>query len=447
MKKIIVYSFLIMSCLCLTALSTADEVITKEFTVGGIKVIYKPSIKEIISVRLFIKGGTANYTKEQEGVETLALAVATQGGTKKLSMNDYQTALEKIGSSVGSSSTFDYSQIGLSCVKTYWDQSWNLFADAIMEPRFDPQSFDIIKGQTLTGAKEQEGNPDQHLVNKSMEMSFTGRNYAKIPNGSVTSLEKLTLDQTKAHFSKVVNKANSFLVVVGNVTEADITAKINATLAKLQQGTAAVVEAKTEIQQGVTIENRDIATNYIRGMMTMPALNEKDATTMRVAMAIMGDRFFVELRTKRSLTYAPGASFASAPIKNPYAVFYASSTNPKETLKVMMDEINNVKNQGFKEKELKDMKEGFLTGYYSRLETNDTQSMNLGTNEVAGSWKMVESFMGDVEKLKVEDLNKAFKKYSNAINWMYLGKQEAVAKDDFKQPQVLPNDIKVDPKK
>ena len=88
MNKSYIYSFMLMSCLCLTAFTTADEVLTKEFTVGGIKIIYKPSIKEIISVRLFVRGGTANYSKEQEGVETLALAVATQGGTKKLSMNE-----------------------------------------------------------------------------------------------------------------------------------------------------------------------------------------------------------------------------------------------------------------------------------------------------------------------------------------------------------------------
>ena len=77
MNKRYIISFLLMSGLFLTVFSTADEAITKEFTVGGIKVIYKPSVKEIISVRLFIKGGTANYTKEQEGVEALALSVAT----------------------------------------------------------------------------------------------------------------------------------------------------------------------------------------------------------------------------------------------------------------------------------------------------------------------------------------------------------------------------------
>ncbi len=447
MNTTIKYIFVLLACFTLTSFAPAEEVKIKEFTAGGIKVIFKPSVKEIISVRLFIKGGTANYNKEQEGIESLALAVATEGGTKKLSMTDFGTATEKIGADISFSSSYDYSQVGLSCINTYWNESWSLFSDVITQPRFDAQAFEIIKGKVVSGAKEQDGNPDAYLTNKSMEMSYAGRNYARIPTGSVQSLEKLNLDAVRNHFNTVVTKSNCFIVVVGNVTEADLTAKINAAFSQLQQGQAVKPEPKTEIQAGVTIENRDIATNYIRGNMSGPALNDPDAVPMRVAMAIMGDRFFVELRTKRSLTYAPQAAFNTSLIKNPHEVFYASSTKPKEALKVMIDQINEVKNQGFKDKELKDKKEEFLTNHYSRLETNGAQSMAIGANEIAGSWKGFETLMASVDKLTVNDINKVFNKYSNSINWMYLGKEAEVSKDDFKQPQILPNSGKVEIKK
>jgi len=166
-----------------------------------------------------------------------------------------------------------------------------------------------------------------------------------------------------------------------------------------------------------------------------------------MAMAIMRDRFFVELRTKRSLTYAPSAGHASTIFNNPYALFYASSTDPKQTLQVMIEQINEVKNQGFKEKELKDMKETYLTDHFLGLETNDSQTMSLGLAEVGGNWKTTETFMSEVENATIQDLNSVFKKYSSSINWMYLGKETAVSKDDFKQPQMLPSGEKVSPKK
>ena len=168
---------------------------------------------------------------------------------------------------------------------------------------------------------------------------------------------------------------------------------------------------------------------------------------MMLAMAILYDRLFVELRTKRSLTYAPSAGYASTVFNNPYATFYASSTDPKQTLQVMIEQINEVKNQGFKEKELKDMKESYLTEHFMGLETNDSQTMSLGLAEVGGDWRKTETFMPDVEKATVQDLNNVFKKYSSSIHWMYLGKETAVSRDDFKQPQILPPGEKVSPKK
>jgi zinc protease len=175
-------------------------------------------------------------------------------------------------------------------------------------------------------------------------------------------------------------------------------------------------------------------------------MNEKEGVPMMLAMAIMYNRFFVELRTKRSLTYAPSAAYASSVYNNPYAFFYASTTDPKQTLQVMMDQINEVKNQGFKEKELKDMKETYLTNHFLSLETNSSQTMQLGLAEVGGDWKKTQTFMDGVEKASIDDINNVFKKYSSSINWTYLGKETAVTKEDFKQPQILPSNEKVSPK-
>jgi predicted Zn-dependent peptidase len=447
MKAILKFSILLILVLSGTAMAPVEDGVVKEFTAGGIKVIYKSSVKDVVSARLFIRGGAANYSKEDEGIEALTLATVTEGGTKSLDMTGYGTALEKIGAAVSYGTSHDYSTIDLSCVKTYWNESWNLFADAIVNPRFDEKAFGIVKGKIESGAKENESNPDAYLENKSMEMAFAGKNYSKIPYGTQQSLSKITLAQVVKHYQKIAGKQNVFLVVVGNVTEADLTQKVNATLSKLGSVTAAPAETRPQIQQGVTIENRDIATNYIRGMMSVPSLKDKDGVPIRLAMAIMGDRFFVELRTKRSLTYAPAAYYTGNLVSSPQAVFYASSTDPKQTLQVMVNEINSVKNQGFTEKELKDKKEEFLTGHYSRLETNDTQSRWLGVAEITGSWKYTETFMSDVEKVTVKDINAVFNKYSNSINWMYLGKESAVSKDDFKQPQMLPANSKVSPKK
>ncbi len=446
MKKFICYILVAGACIAQSFTFPPDDK-PREFVVEGIKVIFKPSVKEIVSARFFIKGGTANYTKEQEGIEALALSVVTEGGTKSLNKTAFATALEKIGTNIGSSTALDYSEINLSCIKDFWDPSWKLFADAIVNPAFDAKEFELIKGKAVSAAKESESNPDVHLKNKSLENTFAGRNYSKITTGTAASLEKLTVDQVAAHYKSILGKRNAFIVVVGNISEEDLKQKVAAAFKGLGAGKTLQPEKKIEFKPQATIENRDIATNYIRGLMSAPSMNDKEGTAMMLSTAILYDRFFVELRTKRSLSYAPAVNYASSAITNPYALFYISTTDPKQSLQVMMDEINKVKNQGFSEKELKDMKESYLTTFFMGLETNDSQTFTLGTREVAGDWKKAESFMSDVEKITVQDLNAVFKKYSSSINWTYLGKESAVSKDDFKQPQLFPDNTKISPKK
>jgi predicted Zn-dependent peptidase len=419
----------------------------REFTVEGVKVIFKPSIKEITSARLFIRGGTANYTKELEGVENLALTLVAEGGTKKKTKTEFATALEKVGTTIGSSSSLDYSEISLSCIQTYWDHSWSLFAEAVTLPRWNEKEFELIKGKAIAAAKQKESDPDEHLKNKALQNTFGGRNYSKISAGTSESLQRITLADVKAHYEKILGKQNVFLVVVGNIKEDDLKAKIATAFRGLAAGSEAKPEPPVEFKPATNIENRDIATNYIRGMMNAPSLSEKEGVPMLLAMNILGDRFFVELRTKRSLSYAPSAFYATAAIEDPYAVYYITTTDPKQSLEVMIDEINKVKNQGFTEKELKDMKASFLTNHFLGLETNGSQSMSLGQAELAGDWNTTETFMANVDKATVKELNDAFNKYSSSINWTYLGKEDAVSPSDFKQPQMLPAKENVSPKK
>ena len=65
----------------------------KEFIIDGMKVIYKPSTKDIISASLFVKGGTSNYPKDQEGIEKLAMSVLAESGSQKYPHDTYHSLL------------------------------------------------------------------------------------------------------------------------------------------------------------------------------------------------------------------------------------------------------------------------------------------------------------------------------------------------------------------
>ncbi len=430
-QKYIIASLLILAN-AFTASAGGPE--TKEVFVDGIKVIFKHTPKEVISVRLFVKGGNANIPEAKQGLEDFAFSLAMEGGTTKRDKDKFSTACEKIGTEISGNSSYDYGTLNLNCIKAFWNESWDLFAEAVTNPAFDAKEFDLIKGNLISDAKQSEGNPDEHLMNIAMESVYKGRSYSKNPDGTPATLEKLTLKDLKDHYAKAITKSRIFIVVVGNVDQDDVIAKVKASFGKLPQGTASPVEPRVQITKpGVYIEDRDIATNYLIGIMSAPGMGTPEGIPMRIAMNILYDRFFVELRTKRSLSYAPAARYSAGSISNPYNSIYISTLDPKQSIDVMVEEMNKIKKEGFTEKELLDKKQSFLTRYYMGQETSSALSQTLGVMEMGGTWKNAETFTEDVNKTGLKEVNNVFTKYTGAIRWTYLGKKDAVKEEDFKQ--------------
>jgi zinc protease len=405
----------------------------EEIMVDGFKVIYKPATNQVVSARFFIKGGCANYSKDKEGIENLAIALATDGGTAKYSKEEFHRQLEKTGSTIAGNSGFDYSNIELSCIQKYFNNSWNLFEDVINAPLMDQGEFDKKKEEIVSDIKQDESDPDAHLADMVMNDAFANLNYDKMPKGSEESITKLSLADVKDHYKKILNRKQCFLVVVGRIDKNDLIAKVKSMIKNLPEGSYVPAKPTTlNISQStLNTEDRKMATNYIRGIMNAPVYGTSESYAMQVGFAILGDRLFDEIRTKRSLSYAPAAFYTTN--INPFTNIYVSTTDPKQSVQVMIDELKKIKKEGFLETEIKNQKTSYVTTYYMQLETASTQTQSLGSSEVKGSWKNAVNFIDNINKVTPKMVNETFNKYITGIRWSYLGKLDQVDSKVFLQ--------------
>jgi zinc protease len=408
---------------------------TKEINYEGLKIILKKVPKEVVTASLFIRGGVANITKDQQGIEPMALTLAIQSGTKNMDKNAFSALADKLGTNFGASASKDYSSVTMTCLTENWSQSWNMFADAILSPAMNENEFEVIKKQSVAAAKNTDANPDAYLRKIAAQQIFKGTAYELMQNGTPETLDKITLDDVKNYYSKLLGKKRCYLVVVGNVDEKDLLDKIKNTLAKLPEGTLPPKPVVTGVTKAdVNISDRSIATNYILGTVNGPKYFSPDGPLFEFAMRILYDRYFVELRTKRSLSYAPAALYDKTTISNPTANLYISTIDPKQSLQVMTDIIDDIKKNGFTAKEVEDKKKEYLTRYYLTNEASTSQANVLGFCEASGNWRIFDEINNKIEEVKTTDLNHVFDQYMNTIAWTYLGKKDQVTENDFKQP-------------
>ena len=95
---------------------------TTAFEVEGIKVIFKPTVKNVISVRLFYRGGVANYLADNAGIEEFALKAAVDCGTQKYTANAYRDKTDKYGVVISAASDL--------IMEIYL---WNVFRNILMK--------------------------------------------------------------------------------------------------------------------------------------------------------------------------------------------------------------------------------------------------------------------------------------------------------------------------
>ena len=171
--------------LALPAAATAQQPAeVTEFTVAGIPVIYKPiRANEVIAVRLYIEGGSANLTPETSGIENFMTAAATRG-TEKYSRDEFAALSSATGTAIGANANPDYTYLSLQAVSEHWDEAWDLFAQAALHPTFPDEEVALVRDQIINQLKGRLDNPDAYLALLANEQFYAGHPYAVDPLGT-----------------------------------------------------------------------------------------------------------------------------------------------------------------------------------------------------------------------------------------------------------------------
>jgi zinc protease len=395
---------------------------TEEFTVNGLKVILKENkANEVVSANLYLRGGVFNLTPATTGIEPLIFNTA-MNGTKRFPKEVLNAELARMGTQITGNAGQDYSGVSLRCIKPNFDKSWDIFADVILNPTLNPKEVELSRAQVLSGIRQRRDNPDAYLRLIGDSLFYAGNPYVLDPTGTEESVSKITVEQMRQYLKDNLVTSKLLLVVVGNVNRDDLWKKVSATFGTLPTGDYKP-EFPPEVKHasaGVVVQAQQLPTNYIIGYFTAPSIREADYYPMRMAMSIMQQRVFEEVRTKRNLSYAPSA-FLQNRFAN-CANLYVTAVQPDTTIKVMLGEAKRLQTELISGKELRDKITDFLTAYYLQNETNAAQASFLAQYELSGlGWQASEQFVQNMKKVTPEDVKRVAQTYIRDIQFAVLG--------------------------
>lgn len=438
-SKIYIFTFLILSFVFSANAQSSGQPSTQpqanlisDFDVNGLKVIIKrrPGAPTV-SAGLFIRGGVLNQTANTAGIESLMLSTATEA-SKKFPRDLLRKELSKMASSIGAGSNEDFSVISLNSTRPNFDRTWEIFTDAVMNPSFTSEDFNLVRDKILTALRNESISPDSALDALQDKVIYANHPYSNSPNGTPETIAAFKLEDIRAYHKKVMQTSQLLLVIVGDVDATVLQKRIADSFGKLPRGDY----KETPLPQlsfdkpSLDITNRTIETNYVKGIFAAPSLSSPDYYAMRVAMTLLQSKVINEIRNKRQLSYAPNAEMEDDAANT--ANIYVTANDANQSVFLMLKEIEAMRDNGVEEDEFTGLPGYFLTTYFIKQETNASQVAELARYElIGGGWRNSLTFIDKMLAVTPQDVQAVAQKYMKNIRFVVIGNPSAINKQIF----------------
>jgi len=379
-----------------------------EAWVRGIHVLVKRDPgAETASTALYLAGGAMVWTKETAGLEELALRIAASGGTTHLDKDAFAKRLADLGASITTTSTQAYSEIAAWSLLPAWDDTFALLAQVFREPAPPATQLEIERRRQLAEIQHELGNPDARLNLLVTAGMFKDHPYAVRPEGTIETVGGFTAAQVTAQLQRLRQTSRMLIVVVGDLDAPRVVRAVERAFGDLPKGDyiATPVPALPAVATGhVEVADDKLPTNYIEASVVGPRWTDPDFAVARVAMEWLGELEFEEVRTKRNLSYAPGAGFRWRRT-TPLVYLYVTAVDPRTTMKVMLDQVRRMRDAKISERDLAAAKAMLLTNTYLAAEAPADQGLQLAQAQImGGDWHFVRTLPDRVKAVTADQV-------------------------------------------
>ena len=410
------------------------DTVPVSYEVNGLRVIHlqRASATDVIAVQLYLLGGARQVTAANAGIEPFML-MASAYGSQKYPGEKARRALALTGSRIYVSAESDWTSFSLSGVKQDFDSAWAVFADRLVHPTLDSTSMAIVRKRMLASIGRRVASPEDHLDFLADSLAFQGHPYAVNPSGNEKSIAALTADDIRRYARDQLVTSRMLLVVVGDVSRAQVEQAIGRTLGTLPKGsyTWSLPPSWKASKSAVLSANRATQTNYILGYMSGPPRSSPQYPAFERAMGVLSGWVGFVVREQSGLSYAAYVRMLDRGA--PGAAIYMSTTKPDTAMKLVNRILESYEGEVMVPRTtLRKSARSFEVAYRYSTETAATYAEVLARAQLYDGDFLAASRQAQVmSSLAFHDLRRMIKEYARNIQYAFVGDTTQVPLKEF----------------
>ena len=390
-------------------------------TIVGEEIPYLKSI----TLGVWVNAGSRIESEKLSGISHFIEHMLFKG-TKNRTSKEIASTIDNLGGQINAFTSKECTCYYVKLLDEHIDIGLDILSDMFLNPLFDKEDIEKERQVILEELKMYEDSPEDLVYDLLMEGVYKTDALGGNIIGTKESLDNMNREVISDYFKKYYVASNSVISISGNFKFEEIVKLIEEKFKNLNKGDVNIEITTPEFHPCFIAKNKDTEqVNLAISLKAIPLEDREDAYALSIINNIFGgsisSRLFQNIRENKGLVY----SIYSAPSlyrKSGELGIYASMSNEnlKKVYNLVLEEIDNIRENHLTEEEIRESKEQLKGSYILGLESTSSRMMSIGksmllTKKVKDPNDIIES-INNIEKARIDlIIDKVFNKENIGI--------------------------------
>ena len=334
-----------------------------------------PYLKSI-SLGIWVKAGSISHFIEHMLFK----------GTKNRSSKELAREIDNLGGILNAFTSKECTCFYVKLLDEHIDIGIDVLSDMILNSCFDKKDIEKEKSVILEELKMYEDSPDDLSYDLLLENIYKDHSLGMNILGDRNTLKNFKRENILDYYNKYYVPNNSVISICGNFNFEEIVEKIKDKFKTWEAKEASINTTEPKFNPCIIKKNKDIKqVNLAINLKAIPMINDREVYALSVVNNVFGgsisSRLFQKIREEKGLVYSIYSSQTLYQECGELGIFASTSNeNVEEVYKLILDEIDLIRNEYISLQEIHESKEQLKGSYMLDRESTSSRMMSNGKN-------------------------------------------------------------------
>ncbi|HYE45040.1 MAG TPA: pitrilysin family protein [Caulobacter sp.] len=408
---------------------------------NGMKVmLVRRTAVPVVDIQMIFPGGFANLPPADRSVPGLTMGMLDEGAGNRDALAISRTQSE-LGASLSTGGGSLFSSVSLSSLKANLDPSLDLMADVVLRPTFPQAELDRLKKLEIAALQRSKQQPQAVAFRVFAEKVYGATHPYGVPT-TETTIDSVSREDLVAFHKAQLNPNGAMIVVVGDITLAELTPELEQRFGAWKSPTPAVratIPAPAPAQRAIYLVDKPGAqqTTILAAIPADPR-DERTERAVELMNNVFGGAFVsrlnMNLREDKHWSYGASSFMNGSLGPRAFVAFAGVQTDKtKESMQEFKKELEGaVGSRPITAEELAKAQTDMIQSLPGQWETGGAVLASLSSlytlERPADFW---DSYAPGLKAVDVAGINAAAKRVirPGEITWVVVGDRARIEKD------------------